>query len=144
MTITEPYSTMLVYLAGAFVTLAVLIGGHKPKHWTVDLVPEHTIEPGNDILVPVGSSENHRRMRVVSMVSTNRCMAIDIKDQQHHIGLAMGLATAWPVMLPLLIVIGLLTAVTSKAKAKEVLQKPRPRQEATMVADCMKDYVWKP
>lgn len=142
MTIIEPYGTMVLYIAGAITTLAVLMAGYKPQLWKVRLVPEHTVAPGHDILVPVGCEDNARRMRVVAMAGENDCLAIDIKDQQHHNGLAMGLAISWPIMVPLMIVVAVVSAIVSKAKATDVMHKPRARAEATHdVAECMRDMV---
>lgn len=134
----EAISTMLFFVVGAFVTLAVLLSTHKSQMWQVDLVPENTVKPGDDVLVPVGSEHNARRMRVVAMAGQNRCVAIDVKDQQHYNGLAIGMAAAWPVMLPLVALISFATFMVNRVSVST-----KQRAMGDEVAECMREASWK-
>lgn len=139
----QQFTTPAVYIFGAVISLCVLMATHRPQTWLVDLVPENTVEPGGDILVPVGNKSNNRLMRVVTMRSETQCTAIDLKDQQHHNAVAMGIAATWPISMPIVLVLAMLTAFTSKQIAKSMTYKPRARKTADrgQVPDCMKEYV---
>ena len=139
MLISTPYATAIIYVVGAFLTVAALMASYKPQQWLVHLVPENTVEPGDDILVPVGSCENTRRMRVMSMLGPDKCKAIDLRDQQHHNGLALGIGVAWPIMVPMTLIAMLLQAIMSRqgspASRQAMAPKPRPRED---MAECMR------
>lgn len=142
------YSTAIIYALGAVVTVVLLIAGHHPQLWRVNLVPENTVQPGDDVLVPVGSDFNHRRMRVMQMLGHDVCLAVDIKDQQHHNAMAVGMAVSWPIMLPFVVVAAVYSALVTRQTARHqasAMQHPRPKGEPVEgVPTCMRGHEWTP